>query len=139
MQQSLAEVSSWLHVAYRTEKHTSIPSSLADRCRASSLYSRGRCQLLHVDGCADCVSSAVRGCWHGEWQGAEFSLSEVFTSAIFLSITHLVGLLFVAGVEMPKHDFMSPKAISNRIKSKGLQKLRWFCQMCEKQCRDEVR
>lgn len=27
--------------------------------------------------------------------------------------------------------------ISNRIKSKGLQKLRWYCQMCGKQCRDE--
>ena len=27
--------------------------------------------------------------------------------------------------------------IANRIKSKGLQKLRWYCQMCEKQCRDE--
>lgn len=34
-------------------------------------------------------------------------------------------------------DFMSPKAIANRIKAKGLQKLRWYCQMCEKQCRDE--
>ena len=38
---------------------------------------------------------------------------------------------------MPKHDFMSPKAIANRIKAKGLQKLRWYCQMCQKQCRDE--
>lgn len=38
---------------------------------------------------------------------------------------------------MGKHDFLSPKAIANRIKSKGLQKLRWFCQMCQKQCRDE--
>lgn len=38
---------------------------------------------------------------------------------------------------MPKHDFFSPKAISNRQKSIGLQKLRWYCQMCEKQCRDE--
>ena len=27
--------------------------------------------------------------------------------------------------------------IGNRIKSKGLQKLRWYCQMCQKQCRDE--
>jgi DNA/RNA-binding protein KIN17 len=55
-----------------------------------------------------------------------------------------------------KQGFMTPKAISNRIKvtlavemhtalvsltlssqSKGLQKLRWFCQMCQKQCRDE--
>ncbi|KAI8815779.1 domain of Kin17 curved DNA-binding protein-domain-containing protein [Fimicolochytrium jonesii] len=34
-------------------------------------------------------------------------------------------------------DFMTPKAIANRIKAKGLQKLRWYCQMCEKQCRDE--
>jgi hypothetical protein len=38
---------------------------------------------------------------------------------------------------MPKHDFGSPKDIANRIKAKGLQKLRWFCQMCQKQCRDE--
>ena len=27
--------------------------------------------------------------------------------------------------------------IGNRIKAKGLQKLRWYCQMCQKQCRDE--
>ncbi|KAJ2604541.1 hypothetical protein H4R99_001750 [Coemansia sp. RSA 1722] len=38
---------------------------------------------------------------------------------------------------MGKHDFMSPKAVANRIKAKGLQKLRWYCQMCEKQCRDQ--
>eukprot|EP01083_Nonionella_stella_P115508 342567_1 len=38
---------------------------------------------------------------------------------------------------MPKHGFMTPKAIANRIKAKGLQKLRWYCQMCHKQCRDE--
>lgn len=38
---------------------------------------------------------------------------------------------------MPKHGFLSPKAISNRIKAKGLGKLKWFCQMCNKQCRDD--
>ena len=62
---------------------------------------------------------------------------------------------------MPKHGFLSPKAIGNRIKvclfpparccggalpyparvfaqqAKGLQKLRWYCEMCQKQCRDE--
>jgi len=32
---------------------------------------------------------------------------------------------------------LTPKGISNRIKAKGLQKLRWYCQMCQKQCRDE--
>ncbi|XP_050542524.1 DNA/RNA-binding protein KIN17 [Daktulosphaira vitifoliae] len=31
----------------------------------------------------------------------------------------------------------TPKYIANKIKSKGLQKLRWYCQMCNKQCRDE--
>lgn len=41
-------------------------------------------------------------------------------------------------VVMGKSDFLTPKAIANRIKSKGLQKLRWYCQMCQKQCRDEV-
>ena len=34
-------------------------------------------------------------------------------------------------------DFASPKAIANKIKAKGLQKLRFYCQMCNKQCRDE--
>ncbi|KAG2451864.1 hypothetical protein HYH02_003640 [Chlamydomonas schloesseri] len=38
---------------------------------------------------------------------------------------------------MGKNDFLTPKAIANRIKSKGLQKLRWYCQLCQKQCRDE--
>ena len=38
---------------------------------------------------------------------------------------------------MPKHGFLTPKAIANRIKSKGLQKLRWYCQCCQKQCRDQ--
>ncbi|XP_065206286.1 DNA/RNA-binding protein KIN17 [Planococcus citri] len=38
---------------------------------------------------------------------------------------------------MGKHEVCTPKFIANKIKAKGLQKLRWFCQMCEKQCRDE--
>lgn len=58
---------------------------------------------------------------------------------------------------MGKDGFLTPKAIANRIKvvsfflfflcsfgsplltlqAKGLQKLRWYCQMCQKQCRDE--
>mmetsp|Transcript_633 Transcript_633/g.2118 ORF Transcript_633/g.2118 Transcript_633/m.2118 type:complete len:394 (+) Transcript_633:129-1310(+) len=32
--------------------------------------------------------------------------------------------------------FLTPKAIANRIKAKGLQKLQFYCQMCQKQCRD---
>jgi DNA/RNA-binding protein KIN17 len=38
---------------------------------------------------------------------------------------------------MPKAEFMSPKYIANKMKSKGLQKLKFYCQACEKQCRDE--
>ncbi|CAG0883255.1 unnamed protein product [Cyprideis torosa] len=38
---------------------------------------------------------------------------------------------------MGKHEVGTPKWIANRIKAKGLQKLRWYCQMCQKQCRDE--
>ncbi|CDH55088.1 zinc finger protein rts2 [Lichtheimia corymbifera JMRC:FSU:9682] len=33
--------------------------------------------------------------------------------------------------------FLTPKAIANRIKAKGLLKLKFYCQVCEKQCRDE--
>ncbi|KAK6077272.1 hypothetical protein SCUP234_06684 [Seiridium cupressi] len=38
---------------------------------------------------------------------------------------------------MPKAEAGSVKALSNKMKSKGLQRLRWYCQVCEKQCRDE--
>jgi DNA/RNA-binding protein KIN17 len=38
---------------------------------------------------------------------------------------------------MPKAEKGSAKDIANRMKAKGLQKLRFFCQMCNKQCRDE--
>jgi len=31
----------------------------------------------------------------------------------------------------------TPKYVANQMKSKGLQRLRWYCQVCEKQCRDE--
>jgi DNA/RNA-binding protein KIN17 len=38
---------------------------------------------------------------------------------------------------MPRAERGTPKAIANQQKSKGLQRLRWYCQVCEKQCRDE--
>ena len=38
---------------------------------------------------------------------------------------------------MPRAEAGTPKAIANRMKLNGLQRLRWYCQMCEKQCRDE--
>ncbi|KAI1469721.1 domain of Kin17 curved DNA-binding protein-domain-containing protein [Daldinia caldariorum] len=37
---------------------------------------------------------------------------------------------------MPKAEVGSTKYLSNKMKSKGLQRLRWYCQICEKQCRD---
>ncbi|KAK8797299.1 hypothetical protein WA158_004507 [Blastocystis sp. Blastoise] len=38
---------------------------------------------------------------------------------------------------MPKFDLSTTKGVSKMLKSAGLQRLRWYCQMCEKQCRDE--
>ncbi|KAA0197200.1 hypothetical protein HAZT_HAZT010548 [Hyalella azteca] len=38
---------------------------------------------------------------------------------------------------MGKTEKGTPKDLANRMKAKGLQKLRWYCQMCQKQCRDE--
>ena len=37
---------------------------------------------------------------------------------------------------MPKAEKGSIKDLAKRMKSKGLQKLKFYCQMCEKQCRD---
>ena len=50
----------------------------------------------------------------------------------------LLQLLLVRLVRMgkAKAEFGTPKWISNNMRSKGLQKLRWYCQMCQKQCRD---
>lgn len=38
---------------------------------------------------------------------------------------------------MPRAEAGTTKAIANGMKAKGLQRLRWYCQVCEKQCRDE--
>eukprot|EP00392_Amoebophrya_sp_AT5.2_P004291 g4299.t1 len=38
---------------------------------------------------------------------------------------------------MPKHEVGSIKWLGNKMKSAGLMRLRWYCQMCQKQCRDE--
>ncbi|KAK9455263.1 domain of Kin17 curved DNA-binding protein-domain-containing protein [Dipodascopsis uninucleata] len=38
---------------------------------------------------------------------------------------------------MPRAEIGTPKYIANKMKAKGLQRLRWYCQVCEKQCRDE--
>lgn len=32
---------------------------------------------------------------------------------------------------------MTAKAIANKIKAKGLQKIKYYCEMCKKQCRDD--
>lgn len=37
---------------------------------------------------------------------------------------------------MGKHEPMSAKAIAIQIKAKGLQKIKYYCEMCKKQCRD---
>ncbi|KAK3370171.1 domain of Kin17 curved DNA-binding protein-domain-containing protein [Podospora didyma] len=38
---------------------------------------------------------------------------------------------------MPKAEIGSTKHLSNQMKSRGLTRLRWYCQICEKPCRDE--
>lgn len=38
---------------------------------------------------------------------------------------------------MPKAEKGTPKDIANKVKAKGLQKLKFYCQMCNKQCRDD--
>ncbi|KAF4120198.1 DNA/RNA-binding protein KIN17 [Geosmithia morbida] len=37
---------------------------------------------------------------------------------------------------MPKAEAGSNKYLSNKLKAKGLTRLRWYCQVCEKPCRD---
>jgi len=43
----------------------------------------------------------------------------------------------LGGVEMGKAEAGSTKWLSNKMKAKGLQRLRWYCQPCERQMRDE--
>lgn len=37
---------------------------------------------------------------------------------------------------MPRAEVGSTKYLNNKLKQKGLGRLRWYCQVCEKQCRD---
>lgn len=38
---------------------------------------------------------------------------------------------------MGKAEFGTAKYISNKMKARGLQKLKFYCQVCQKQCRDD--
>lgn len=38
---------------------------------------------------------------------------------------------------MPRAEAGTTKAIANQMKAKGLQRLRWYCQACQRQMRDE--
>lgn len=38
---------------------------------------------------------------------------------------------------MGKAEVGSTKQLANKMRAKGLQRLRWYCQICSKQCRDE--
>ncbi|KAK7347224.1 hypothetical protein VNO80_21751 [Phaseolus coccineus] len=67
------------------------------------------------------------------WVLAPEILCFLFSNAVFI----VDFLPPFTGFVMGKNEFLTPKAIANRIKAKGLQKLRWYCQMCQKQCRDE--
>lgn len=57
------------------------------------------------------------------------------------SISWLLGIYDLLTPFFKKIYFYSqvgtPKYVANKMKSKGLQRLRWYCQVCEKQCRDE--
>ena len=47
------------------------------------------------------------------------------------------SLVFKTVTTMPRAEVGSTKYLNNKLKSKGLQRLRWYCQVCEKQTRDE--
>jgi len=38
---------------------------------------------------------------------------------------------------MPRAEVGTTKHLANKMKAKGLQRLRWYCQVCERQMRDE--
>jgi DNA/RNA-binding protein KIN17 len=38
---------------------------------------------------------------------------------------------------MPRAEAGSSKSVANKLKAAGLGRLRWYCQVCEKQCRDD--
>jgi len=38
---------------------------------------------------------------------------------------------------MPRAEKGSSRDVANKMKAKGLGRLRWYCQVCQKQCRDE--
>lgn len=74
-------------------------------------------------------------------QLARLGTSEVLPG-VYYSITFIVGTPITYTPElqivtMPKAEIGSTKYLNNKLKSKGLQRLRWYCQVCEKQNRDE--
>jgi hypothetical protein len=56
------------------------------------------------------------------------SCRELKVGSVFVLSSDNILLRFTVG---------TPKYLANQMKSKGLQRLRWYCQVCQKQCRDD--
>jgi hypothetical protein len=55
---------------------------------------------------------------------------QYFSNIVSISITD-------SPLQGKRAEVGTPKYLANAMKAKGLQRLRWYCQVCEKQCRDE--
>lgn len=82
-------------------------------------------QLLFIAKQVDCIYSSVVIIRH-------FASSPLIINLYYHRFTYFIDL-----VTMGKHEPMSAKAIANKIKAKGLQKIKYYCEMCKKQCRDD--
>lgn len=97
----------------------------------------GRLSRRHNAGECRIDMSVMR--WH-VGSGLKCVRSESKSPPVSIQLRHQFAYLSVITehcFEMPRAEKGTPKAISNQQKSKGLQRLRWYCQVCEKQCRDE--
>jgi DNA/RNA-binding protein KIN17 len=69
-------------------------------------------------------------------------LPSTLSSTVFIDLAQLASRLLLKYEPPPIHDMPraevgTSKYVANKMRSKGLQRLRWYCQVCEKQCRDE--
>jgi len=62
--------------------------------------------------------------------------SWIFVAACSRYTLDVDGITSTSQLKVMVHQTAS-RVATKQLKSKGLQKLRWYCQLCEKQCRDE--
>lgn len=135
------ELEVWQAAHNKADGKRDKPSSFSEgqvlaHSKVHSLYRR-QPRFCAACGSASGQSRAPLTCYSSPIPSPAFSLSCLELKLELRQSTLIAPLYIPMCLTNPFSVLFHSKYLANAMKSKGLQRLRWYCQVCEKQCRDD--